>query len=170
VKAGDPGFRHEWLKRVWSMPDLYGPKKVAVALWGFANEHGFCYPNIQQIAQAIGSRSDSRMSDHIRRLAEADFVVIGQQPTAAGWQSNNYRLVIPTHVGSNSPSLLSLGHRPEKEEESNSETAPTYVGAHRRSGELGPAHAGPPEPATSDYGIDGCDLRPPPNWAGPWKP
>ena len=170
MKVGDPGFRHEWLKRVWSMPDLHGPKQVAVALWGFANEQGFCYPNIQQIAQAIGARSDSRMSDHIRRLAEADLIVIGQQPTAAGWQSNNYRLVIPTHVGSNSLSSLSLGHSPEKEQKSNGEIAPTHVGALMRSGELGPAHAGPPEPASNDYVIDGCDVRPPPDWAGIVKP
>lgn len=117
MKPGDPGFRHEWLSRVLRVPGHHAAKIAAAGLWTFADRNGFCYPNIAQLAQATGHRSDSRISEYLKYLAESDFVRIGQQKNPAGWNSNNYRLVLPTYAGSNSPitNTFSGAQAPEKD-------------------------------------------------------
>ena len=127
MKPGDPGFRHEWLKQVLAIPGHHAWKVIAGGLWTFADHNGFCYPNIQQIAQRTGSRSDSRISEHIRGLANAGCIGIRQEKAASGWSSNNYQLVLPTSVGTSSSSLSGpIG--PERQDKK-SELAPTQVGA-----------------------------------------
>jgi len=167
MKPGDPGFRHEWLKQLWRQPDLHGPKKVSVALWGFADEFGQCWPNIQQIAKRIGLRSDSRVSEHLKGLVGAGYVRVGKQPAGNGWISNNYQLVLPTGEGNNSPSSLSVSGPigPETLGVSVGEIAPTGVGAYLKSGELTPTRPGDVPLPVDDYVVNGRDTRPQPGWS-----
>ena len=166
MRPGDPGFRHEWLSRVLRVPGHHAAKIVAAVLWTFADKNGFCYPNVEQLAQATGHRSDSRISQYLNFLADSEFVRIGRQKGSAGWDSNNYQLVLPTQVGSNSFTTKDLSGAPAPERYKNSEElAPTGGGANSDVEEIGPTWVGPEMPTIDDYLIDGVDTRPPPDWS-----
>ena len=166
MTPGSPGFRHEWLKQVAMRPGMLQAKHVAVALWSYSDERGFSFPNIDQIAQRAGYKSDSRVSQHIKSLVDAGFVRIGKQPVANGRFSNNYQLVLPTAVGSNSPTSKSISglEGPEILKKGTREIAPTEVGAQRNSGELSPLAGGNGHDRSNDFVINGVDTRPPPSW------
>ena len=166
MTPGSPGFRHEWLKQVAMRPGLLQAKHVAVALWSYSDEQGFSFPNIDQIARRAGYKSDSRVSQHIKFLVDAGFVRIGRQRVANGRYSNNYQLVLPTAVGSNSPPSTSISglYGPEILKKGTGEIAPTEVGAVKVDGELPPTQVGGALPTPRDHVIDGIDTRPPPTW------
>lgn len=164
MKPGDPGFRHEWLSRVLQVPGHHAAKIIAAGLWSFADQNGFCYPNIEQIAQRTGHQSDGRISKYLKYLAESDFIRIGRQKNPAGWNSNNYQLVLPTLVGSNSPMTNTFSGAPAPEKEQAMDLAPTGVGA-EDNGDLAPTVAGAAVMSINDYVVDGVDTRPPPDWA-----
>jgi len=170
VQPGDGGYRHEWLKRVSASSLSPGPKRIAVALWTFADNTGKCYPNVEQIASRLALKSDSRVSEHLKALKSSGWIAIGTQQGNSGWNSNNYQLLIPANVGTNSPSTLkiSLGPiAPEKLVNLGVELAPTDVGAADGVGELIPADAGHPLNSLEFYIVNGKDTRPPPDWAVP---
>lgn len=159
--------RHEWLKQVFASNLTWGAKHVAVALWGFANESGFCWPNISDIQVRAGMRSDSRISQHLKVLIDSGWVIRKTQQAMNGYQSNNYQLQIPTHVGTNSPSTLRVSgvQTPETLKKRTLELAPTGVGALVEDGELRPTLVGP---VISAAGENSCTLvasQDPPPWA-----
>lgn len=159
--------RHEWLKQAYASNLTWGAKHVAVALWGFANESGYCWPNISDIQLRIGMRSDSRISQHLKVLIYSGWVLRGTQQATNGYQSNNYELLIPTHVGINSPNTLSVSgvQTPETLKKRTLELAPTEVGAQLENGDLGPTTVGPGYSDSPDLDWPGVDPRDPPSWA-----
>lgn len=159
--------RHEWLKQAYASHLTWGAKHVAVALWGFANESGYCWPNISDIQARVGMRSDSRISQHLKVLIDSGWVVRGTQQATNGYQSNNYQLRIPTHVGNNSPCSLRVSgvQTPETLKKRTLELAPTGVGAQIEDAELGPTTVGQDCPSSWDSDCTGVDPRDPPSWA-----
>ncbi len=160
--------RHQWLQETGKSGISDGAKLRAQALWSFADEKGYCWPNQQQIEGKIGHKKTGRTSQFIKELAESGFIQKGSQMGSAGYPSANYLLRIPTMVGSNTAntSLESL----KTQENIHGELAPTDVGAYENIGELVPTVVGqyfyqlPPE-SDDDYVVDGVDTRPPPEWA-----
>jgi len=160
--------RHQWLQETGKSGISDGAKLRAQALWSFANEKGYCWPNQQQIEGKIGHKKTGRTSQFIKELAESGFIQKGSQMGSAGYPSANYLLRIPTSVGSNTPST-SL-ESSTTQENIDGKLAPTHVGAYRNSGELVPTVVGqyfyqlPPE-SNEDFVVNGVDTRPPPEWA-----
>ncbi len=105
---GEPGFRHEWLKQVWLSDCPRGGKNLTVGLWSFADSNGYCYPNIDDIQRRVGLKSDSRISEHLKVLADHGWLRIGSGTGRNGWTSNNYHLLIPADAGTNSPQVLNI--------------------------------------------------------------
>jgi hypothetical protein len=167
----NPKFnRHEWLRVILRSGISDGAKLRANSLWSYANEIGYCWPNQQQIEERIGHKNTGRTSQFIKEVKESGFIDMGYRPGSNGYPSANYQLLIPTSVGSNSPSTSLESLKTQEIMNINGELAPTEVGAYKKNGELVPTHEGeyfyqlPPD-SEDDYVVNGVDTRPPPEWA-----
>ncbi len=171
--------RHEWLRRYSRLPGRRASKLVAVALWSFSNESGYCYPTLEQIANRIGYRSTSRISEHRREIEDAGFLQTKSKPGLQQWRHNVYQLVIPTTVGRNSPdtesnrTLDSHEGRPNTGElaptkagafENQESNEPTMVGSTKEYGELVPTSVSPDKESRADFVADGKDTQTAPSW------
>lgn len=162
--------RHAWLSIVLQLAVSNGSKLVAAALWCFSNESGFCWPNQDQIAQAIGHKSIARISQYTTVLASAGVIRIDYVQGNGKFKSANYQLITPTDVGNNLilnnyinnvQGLKTLEHI-----DSSGKLVPTRVGTFNNNyGKLTPTDVGTQACSFDDYVVDGRDLRPPPSWA-----
>lgn len=162
--------RHAWLSTVIQLPVSDASKLVSTALWRFADESGFCWPNQDQIAQAIGHKSTGRISQYTTELASAGVISIDYVQGNGKFKSANYQLITPTDVGNNLiinnyiknvQGLKTLEHI-----DSNGKLVPTSVGTfNNKNGKLTPTDVGTRAYSLNDYVVDGRDLRPPPSWA-----
>jgi hypothetical protein len=162
--------RHQWLQETAKSGISDGAKLRAQSLWAFANEDGFCWPNQPQIEERIGHKNTGRTSQYIRELSEWGFIRKGTRAGSKGYPSNNYQLVIPTSVGSNSPSNSLVSPRTPENINMNIKLTPTKVGVINNNGKLVPTPEGGYlyqllSHTEDDYVVDGSDSRPPPEWA-----
>ena len=146
--------RHQWLKDVLKINDLHALKLPAAALWGFADANGYCYPNQDQIANSIGMKSTSRLSEHLHRLQDLGLLRISYAQGYGYWRSANYQLISPTVVGTNSTLITNSFLGTSKALKNNMNRT-----------KLTPTEVGVVVETEDDYVVDGKDTRPPPSWA-----
>jgi hypothetical protein len=147
--------RHEWLSEVLASGLGNGPKLVAGALWRFANESGYCWPNQDQISQAIGHKSIGRISQYTKELSTAGVIKINYMQGHGKFRSANYQLVTPTDVGYNLIKNINI----------NNVQGLKALEHINNYGKLMPTDVGIRNNHYDDYVVDGRDVRPPPSWA-----
>lgn len=163
--------RHAWLSLVMQLSVSDGSKLVSMALWRFSDESGFCWPNQNQIAQAIGHKSVGRISQYTKELALAGVIRIDYVQGHGKFKSANYQLLTRTHVGINSNKNKGInnvqGFKTLEHISNSGRLAPTSVGAITNNyGKLMPTHEGTQSYSLDNFVVDGRDLRLPPSWAG----
>jgi len=72
-----------------------GAKLRAVALWKFADKTGYCWPNQDQLEQAIGHRCTARTSHFVKELRERGWLDLGYVAREGVRKSANYQLCYP---------------------------------------------------------------------------
>ena len=89
----------EWRKQVFACRDCSNTTKVWLgALATFADEFGFCFPNQEQIAEAMGRQTKKNLERSRKQAEECGHVVVGHKVTASG-KSNNYTLRLTNPLG-----------------------------------------------------------------------
>lgn len=113
-----------WLEQVAETTSLSDAVKLyAAALWRGANEHGYLWPNHEQLESWIGHTSTGKSSKKAKALADGGWLHISKKKLSNGFFSNAYQLRFPTYVGTNTVKQP----RPKETTKSKATSAPSSL-------------------------------------------